>query len=76
MHLRSYLVRFLTALPFFQIFLDPQSGFSPVHCTPPLGGVTDRHSVRRTERLRKTVEREKQGEKRKATKKIRGQKRW
>lgn len=71
-------MRFLTALPFFQIFLDPQSGFSPVHCTPPLGGMRDRQTLSQEDRVteKHCGEREKQGEKRKATKKIRGQKRW
>jgi len=43
-------VRFLPALPFSQVFLDPQSGFSPVHCTPPLGGVRDRQTLSQEER--------------------------
>ena len=36
------------ALPFSQIFLDPQSGFSPVYCTPPLRGVRDTETLRQS----------------------------
>ena len=54
-------MRFLPALPFSQVFLDPQSGFSPVHCTPPLGGVRDRQTLSQEERATEKGHKENEG---------------